>query len=397
MKRFIIICSAILSVSLQLAVSQGYNTKSGYIVALNNDTVRGLFMDRQNLKESIYFSAADKKDFKEFKPEGILSFSFSDGRIYRPVTDPSDSLATQKYFMQLLVEGRITLYHIDNEYFVASKSDINYLIDKKPDVIKRIEDEQTGGVRTIVLEDKKYIGTIRVLVQDCPSVFKKIDNLSYDVKSITRIVGDYNKTMDPDVETKVHNNPARIKLKLGVRGSIFSNDMVNYPANGRYHDENFEAKTCFSGSLLLNISPGRKFSLQPEIAFTQRKSHLYRENEYGDPEDITWDLTYLELPVNIYYTFPTKKISPFLLAGGMIGTKIKDDSVIESIYVSLPNEMDTEEFGFRVGTGFSYKKRNGEVLFRLEYYFEQATTNVYATAQRYHNNAHAVSAVFFFY
>jgi hypothetical protein len=81
----------------------------------------------------------------------------------------------------------------------------------------------------------------------------------------------------------------------------------------------------------------------------------------------------------------------------LIGTKTKDDSVIESIYVTLPNKMDTEEFGFRVGTGFSFKKGNGDVLFNMEYYFEQTTTNVYATAQRYHNNAHTISAVFFFY
>lgn len=397
MKRIITICSVILYVSVQLAVSQGNNSKNGYVVTLENDTIWGLFKDNQDLKASVFFSTNDKKDFKEFTPSMLLSFCLSDGRIYRPVIDPSDTLAPRKLFMQLLVEGRITLYYIDGEYFVASKSDIDYFIDKKPDVIKRVEDDVTGAVRTIVLEDKKYIGILRVLVQDCPSVFRKIDNLSYDVRSVTRIVDDYNKAMDPAEESKVQSNPSRIKFKLGIRGSVFSNDMVNYPANGRYNDENFEAKTCFSGSIVLNISASRRFSLQPEIAITQRKSHLYRENEYGRPEDITWDLTYLELPLNIYYTFPIKKVSPFLLAGGLIGTKIRDESVIESIYVTLPNEMDTEEFGFRVGTGFSYKKSNGEVLFKLEYYFEQATTNVYATAQRYHNNAHNVSVVFFFY
>jgi hypothetical protein len=377
------------------AVSQDYNSKKGFIVTTGNDTVYGDFKDHLSYKTGFSFRPADSNIYNEYNPNNVESFLIDGKNHYQSCEVNVDSIKTEKYFLLLLVNGPMSLFYCENEFYLIKKAGIFYKIEKKEDVLKQVEyPEAQAYTRTIVIPDTRYIGIIKTLVKEAPPVYNKTDFIQYDSKSLVRIVNQYNNYVDPDYQIFQQNESVKIRVKAGIRFTYLVNDMVNFPKDGRYVNDNFEKKVGFSCGLVFRFSRNNKVSFQPEVILTKRKASLYRENEYGDPEDLRIDLTYLELPATFNYTFPTSKISPYLMGGGLIGFKVSDKSVIKTIYTTV-TDMEILEFGFRLGTGIVVKKGRDPFL-SIGYIFEKNLTNVHALHMRYHQIANQLSTVVYF-
>ena len=298
-------------------------------------------------------------------------------------------------FMQVLAQGSISLYSAENIFYLVEKGPKKYILDKKADKIKRIDDETGKEVRTIAIEDKRYLGLMIFLVGDCPKLSNRINDLAFAPAELTKVVNTYNKWKEPKTSYPDIKKTGRPAVSFGLKFDYLVNDMENYIKTSRYYNDNFAKKTCYSGGVVVNMNLNGKFSLQTEALLTQRKSYVYSENPYGiPPEILNFDMVYLEMPLCIYYTLPTKRIQPHVFAGGLAGTKISDKSEIQTIH-SFTSKMDPLELGYRAGGGLTFSI-TGNTKLRIEYYYELTHTNVNFTLNTYHQLANNFSASLLF-
>jgi hypothetical protein len=395
MKKLIPVAVIILCSFLQAINAQSYNTIPGFIVMNNNDTIPGFFKDRGSIKNKIVFKASNEKDFKDLTPSEVSWVSFTKGKNFKACSLPGDLLNSEKVFLQVLVQGYMSLYYADNEYYLVEKGNAKYILDKKEDNIKRIDDGGGHDVRNIVVEDKRYQGLMIFLVGDCSKMTNKLTDLAYTPSDLSKTVSEYNRCKSPAITTKAKSQNNRKILSLGLKFDYLINDMDNFISTGRYYKDNFTKEPCLSGGVFASFAFTRKLSLQTEVLLTQRKSSLYSENINNlPPEIIKWNMTFLELPVLIYYSFPLKTIQPHVFAGGLIGTKVSDKSEIQTIY-SFVDKMELMELGYRAGAGLNLNIA-GMPKLRLEYYYEMTRTNIPYNMMSYHQlaNNFSVSVIF---
>ncbi len=391
MKKRLPIVLLLIWLCAQSNYSQGYNNQQGYIVTNANDTIYGSIKDRNDLKTEVSFRQLGQRDFLTYSPDDITCFSIENKSIYKSCNVQLDSLGSEKIFMEVLVQGYMSLYYCRDGFYLIEKGLEQYFLSKKADQIKEVEDESEKEVRTVIIEDKRYLGIIRSITNDCPGLSLKLETLTFSPSDISRIVRNYNKCKDTETAALKPEKAKSHILNLGAKFTYFVNDMENYIKSGRYYNIDFDKKQCFSGGLIIAFNLNRKISLQSEVLLTQRKSAVYSENTYAPPEVINWDMTYLEMPISFYYTFPTNKIQPHIFGGGLFGIKIKDKSEIQTIHDSFISEMDNMELGYQIGTGLSFRIF-GNTKMRLEYYYEITYTNIYSWTMKYRQNSNNISA-----
>lgn len=396
MKRIALLIIVILSFNLNYVFSQRFNTREGYIINTLNDTLKGYIKDEGGFKKGIRFRSTDDASFRMYGTSEIKGFFINDNSTkYVSFSKGTDSLTTTPQFVKVLSEGYISLYYTEDGYFIADKENKIYIIEKQDDKLKRVEDDL--GVRTIAIADTRYIGMVKFLISDYPQLSRKINNLSFTSTDISKVINLYNNWKSPSARVSkesVKNIKAPL-INTGLKISVYKNAMSNVVPAGLYHNVAFAVKTCFAAGLVVDFNLNRKFSLQVDALLAQRNSYLHHDNTYGDPEDIKWAMTYMEFPVSIYYTLPTQNFSPHFFAGGIIGAKIADNSIIQTIHTLVVTKVDPLELGFLAGTGVTKKIKNNSKI-RIEYYFELVKQNIYTSNLVYRQISNNLSLSFIY-
>lgn len=362
-----VLFSTLFSVSVH---AQGYNVTKGYVVYNNGDTLHGFLKDRGSLGNLVSFRVAGASSFTEYSYEQVRAVRYSDGYYFKAV--PSE-----KRFLLCLVEGPMDLFKYEDFYFVQKKGELPVKLEKAYPVIG-------GGNR----EDTRYIGLLKATMADCADVQKKASNMALVDRQLIDLVEQYNHCKDASWKPTISRTSIRIQFKKGVRAGLAFNKMGYTDANNRKLD--FETNTAFSGGIFFNFSYRDKLSIQPELLFMRKTGVLQGNQNNGLEPEFVIKQSWLQMPVSLYYTFPTHIIRPFLFVGGQVGLAIQSEAKKHFGTTAFDLGPSNFETGVRLGAGLEWKRSEKNALY-LEFLNENTIERTDYVNRNIHNKAYHIS------
>jgi hypothetical protein len=207
---------------------QSYFYEKGYIVQ-QQDTLYGFIekTDELKLSQSVSFKEhLETATAATFSPSELNGFGFSGSRLtFSPVeVDIILPGITRKAnrFAKRLVSGDINLYKLyllkgEKKEILRKGSPHVYIVEKEGAYTTLGEYEVQFGNR--VRLDKKYLGKLRVLLNDCLNSNSDIpDNMKFTDDALIELIIRYNRCKSPEAESIIHAYKVKAEVKHGLQG-----------------------------------------------------------------------------------------------------------------------------------------------------------------------------------
>jgi hypothetical protein len=161
-------------------------------------------------------------------------------------------------------------------------------------------------------------------------------------------------------------------VKFGLTAGLNTSTLTSNDS-----DDDFSWKLGFQIGALADIAVTETFSVIPELNFSQKGFKIEFEED-GESANLTYNLNYLTLPINLAYKVDlglSGKIllfaGPYLGYGLSISGKAKaagitvdlEEAGMELKFGSDEDNVKALDFGVNVGAGYQYEK----VFFKLQY------------------------------
>jgi hypothetical protein len=217
-------------------------------------------------------------------------------------------------FLELLVRGRASLYRLGSTFFIEKDSSgLQHLKNE-------IKEVSVGG-KTALQETHQYVGTLNMLLFDCPEVSQLVRDTQLNEKALTMLITDYNRCKG-QVNIVYKAKKPWTKLVVGVTAGLNIsrlnvNPSIEYPPL----QNNFsDYKSAITGISFDVFSPriNERLSLHADVFYVRSKYYQYdRYQPYVTIERdyVTVDLQQIKIPIGIRYTFPTSGFSPYFNIG----------------------------------------------------------------------------------
>jgi len=370
------------------------NFKDGYVVNLNNDTVKGQInyrnWDKNPTRVEFRKDAAAKAVY--YKPIEINAFNVAEENYISAIVSVEKSpyktnelsnsadfeFVKDTVFLEVLATGNKPIYYLkDNDgkinFFIRGDNGIEILLYKE-------YINETDGIRTINTNEG-YKERLRIYLNECPGVEKKIQRMSYTLNSMQDLLIGYYvcKGVGPDFQKKKEKN----KSELGIfAGLSLTKLRFNSPATAIHEVAytSFPQSTAFAGGVFYNVYLARnlnKFSINNELIYSSYKTDGIYEN-YSTPvttkkTTITFDFSYIKLNTLFRYTYPVNMAYIYINGGISNGWAVREKNLQKE--VTLYNNTETVKEGpalndvrkyeqsYIIGLGTKYKNYSFEARF----------------------------------
>ncbi len=362
--------------------------RPGYVINTENDTISGLIDYKGNKAsaEICLFKHNSGSDAIRYTPADIKSYRFIDGKYYvSKKLNAEDEEAP--LFLEFLIEGMVDVYYYRSntgEHYLIDKGDGKFMLldDKEKEVV--VDDIQ------YVRANKPYVGILKYVFKDSPTVSKEVERISLDHKSLIRVAKDYHAEVCSDRDCIIYEKNLPIVritvgflLGLNVNSIIYRDDAVQpqimfettgfdksvFPSAGIFAKVgiptlNERMYLHYSGSL-----GKRSFSMISDYQGIQDTTALVHET--FDFSQFAFDNTLM-----FRYEFPGKKIIPAFQAGFFLDyyfSNVFDYHVfVNNVEFLFENSKSypfgNVDFGFAIGAGVAGKFRNRRnVYFNIDY------------------------------
>src|SRR5687768_10970934 len=374
MKNLFILFTLLALPALTLAQS---DFRSGYIVSLQGDTLKGQVNYKGDLKNALEcnFRANESAEAKIYKPTELKGYGFAGGKFYESkkakIVNRQLNLANKfdevpvagndsVNFMQVLVKGTAVLFYIKDatsapHYFLQKNNEpLTELI-----YLQATMENPKSGTR-YPYKSKNYVGILKNAFQDCPTLPPRIDKTEFRPTELQNLVHAYNLCVSPTQSIIANMKPkAKItwgalagfntsKLQINVEGGFMSN--THY-----LHGSNYTASSPTAG-IFLDISiphSNEKLSVNNALYYTSRnyESHYTFTNselEYSSPDidynyHVIYDFTILRLETALRYNLPAMKFAPYAQFGFSNNLMLSGNEEITLTRVHLDKEPDVRE------------------------------------------------------
>ncbi|WP_160137736.1 porin family protein [Chryseobacterium sp. c4a] len=167
------------------------------------------------------------------------------------------------------------------------------------------------------------------------------------------------------------SSPIKFGVKAGINATTMSRS--DYSFSNGYQNNDEKLKVGFNAGVFVNIPVAEKFSVQPELLFSQlgSKSEIRNKTSYGNQTstmeaNYKTNLNYIVLPLMVQYNIlPQLYVEAGPEFGLLLGGKVKGDMTItersgnytfsESGNFSEKIDMDQfNRFNFGIGIGAGY-------------------------------------------
>lgn len=166
-------------------------------------------------------------------------------------------------------------------------------------------------------------------------------------------------------------------VTFGVKGGL---SLSNFSDNNNrdYYDDENKMKAGFHAGVFVNIPVAEKFSVQPELLFSQLGSKIeererYNNGNYRRDSDYSANLNYLVLPVMVQYNIlPQLYVEAGPEFGFLLGGKFKGDDTItqrfgnttSTTHESFSEKLDMDlynrfQLGIGIGAGYYFTPKFG--------------------------------------
>lgn len=350
--------------------------RNGYIINLQNDTIRGLVEYRENSKN--YKSCVFKTNTseREYHPDEILGFGYENDKQFR-------SEIIDGIFVEVLVTGIMELYRSPNKFHIKKEGEIHDLESFKEDVVINGKE----GTR----ENNRWKGILSYLLSDCMyNQNKDIAYIQFEEKSLTKLVIRYNICRNSDFE-ELKNNKEWIKYDLGISLG-FSKSGFSFDKDEPHLADSYSSMDPSYGIVIGISSPrlSERMSFQSEVHYINSNYFSFVEltSVHTDYHDVYIELSTLSIPISVKYTLPLTNSELYFQSGVNFDKHISYESQLFSERVSnnvvftyperVAFEIEELQLGAWAGLGIlkSFEKFKASIALR---YFKMTPINSIGT------------------
>lgn len=323
--------------------SQSQEFLEGYMITTNQDTIYGFLKDekRNLISQRFLFKKTNNSPIQEVTPNEAIAFQLGPLFYFEAVDFKKEGII-EKHFLRKLVAGEAALY----QYF--SNPTYQYVLTKADESIQISKKDSLTIER--VIPDNKYIGKIKYLLRECPSIVNA-KSLEFGERALTKIVTTYNNYVNPNA---VKNLGAKRKLTIklgpvaGLRYYKMSVSSTQKP-NVAYEDNNVGIQV----GGLINLAYFRKIALQLGAVYTSYSAENVTTSFLGTIS-ITTKIKNIEFPILLKYNFSTNQLSPYVYGGIRIGKLLDGNArrVRTQDGMLISDDNFTYEFKSNLGSEF---------------------------------------------
>lgn len=340
-------CFFVLSLSFQLVCAQN-DFRKAYVIKNNGDTLNG-FVNNQlgfNNFESCIFKEKESAKVQSFSPTEIKEYRFLNDKRYISKAIVNESGNETMVFLELIAEGKLSLYKDKNNYWVKKDNDpLVFLSVEKENVVYTFEGKERSYY------SHGYIITLSGLTKDCAKDLGNLENLVYSEKALTKLINNYNRFMGkPSMAFKDSKNWIESSFML-LNSMNFS--QLKFSTDAFYHEyltNPFELSYAYSfgaGAEFRFSKINDKLSLISEVSFIGINYHsksIVMNGGRTERNDVNINFKSLKIPIGLKLDLNNKPTSPYLEAGVSALYHLKQSSVwIKEIQFDNEPEIETEQ------------------------------------------------------
>lgn len=359
--------------------------KEGYIIKNNKDTIYG-FLDYKrntvNAKKCIFRTDINSEN-QIFSPEDINSYRFKNSKFYISKSLKIEG-KTKQLFLEYLINGIVDVfYYRDND-------GEHYLIDDGSGNLYELKNEEKEVIlerTTYIRETKEYIGLLKNIFKESPTVMKRVENIELNHKSLIKITNDFHNEVCSDqaciiYEKRLPKSKRGFGLIIRLNGNLFSQtrefiDELYYLENSKFGFNVYPTVGVFYKKGMPYIN--ERLFIQYEGTYSL--VNFSTSNSYFEP---VLDMNYLndiKFKQNIFgntfmlkYEYPKGKIRPIYHTGVFLdyyfNTEFQRDLKVLFSWGDTYFEGQSKEspfmklnYGINVGAGLTFNYWNKKELF----------------------------------
>ncbi len=286
----------------------------------------------------------------QYTPYEVKEYGFKDGRVYisREIYIADSS---KMVFLERLYKGETNLY------YYKGKSIKTYFIEKDSTVFVEIPKEDKT--------EKHYSELLLNYTADCPNVSDACKLVSYNNKSISKLISRYNNCeLKPFPFLKYGLFFGMVQSKLVLNSN--SSDEVLF--NTSFKNDN----NLYLGLFVDAPISASDFSVFTSFGLYQSS---FSSNTLSDSydADVLINQTTIKVPLMIRYTFPSLNFRPYFNIGFNYSYNLRNESIIYKaelnnniIQYQTPIKEDLiydHQFGYACGMGIQYHLNYKRILF----------------------------------
>ncbi|PHN05784.1 porin family protein [Flavilitoribacter nigricans] len=345
----------------------------GYYITSNQDTIFGFINNRyQPIQANTFFykPTLDTKDNRKLVPEAITRIYYEPNFHYRSMT-VTKSGKEKIVFMRQLVSGYAELYQELGPgqpiYVLTLESGEEVQLERQDSII---EDH--------VKLDREYLGKMKYLFRDCPSIVQNYRRINYTQEMLARLVHNYNRCAHADENSELYINRQKLRVSIGVQAGI-SHTM----AEGSSGTLAFEGDgSGWNAGLLAEFYFLRQVALRTGLTYFTYAAETMKEFSFGT-DYFKHEVSSLEIPVNIKFQFNQRKFTPYLYGGMNIpltfGVREKFRRfAFGTLSIDRDRDLFKETILFTIngGVGINYRVFDRSLLFiNLDYDYKDVGLN----------------------
>lgn len=331
MKKAILLLSVFYCIQNTLYAQTDF--RKGFVVTLAGDSIKGLvsYSEGSRAYQKCIFQEPTNGNIREYTPTDIQSYGFIDNRLFRRKTiDIND--VVQNAFLEVLVEGPLSLYRHGNSFYVEKDGELQKLRNDKKETYQRAD---YLTMKKVILDSNEYIATLNMLMFDCVELRPRIQKTRLGEAQLTRLFERYNNCNGKTSKAYKDKKPW-LKSNFGISGGlnistlhVRTQDPVLLPVSATYR----QSLSPLIGISLYIAAPrlSERFSFHSNVYFLTSKYYHYsliNYDNYALRNFVTVNVSQIKIPVSICYTFPHKKITPFINVGASHTVNLKHKSVL---------------------------------------------------------------------
>jgi len=334
-------------VLIGLSMPRHFLAQSNYVDFINTSIIGINLVDEGDILNSRNCQFSKEGITYNYSPSEVNEYGFKDGRVYVSKAIHITNTFTKRVFLLRLVKSNTSLY------YYKSRANKTFYIEKDSTLFMELP--------KLDREDKKinFHNKLLVFTSDCQNVSDATKLVTYSKKSLSELIRRYN-----NCELK----PFPF-FKYGTFLGYGISKISSSPKTGNTYLNkiNFKFDPGFILGLFIDYPISfSNFSLHTELQYSKNR-YLYNWIVENKENDLLIKTTALSSPLLLRYSYPSKKIRPFINSGFIYSYYLKNDNILDVIISKgdLTKIIETSEskyfftsknlVGFSIGGGTQYE------------------------------------------
>ncbi|TVQ17299.1 MAG: hypothetical protein EA361_02815 [Bacteroidetes bacterium] len=387
-----------------------FGFQPGYIITLENDTIHGLveFGTSRNSHLRCRFMHSVDDEVQTFGPRELNGYGFGQKLVFNtkaidlntflrhanfditqlqesdeiihllqhfdyvfsdpesgvePVLQTAEGkpITLQPLFMEVIVQGEISLYAYSSLYFVQKDEGELYLL-------RQIKSEVFRNGQTYIIITNEYLGVLNYLTRNCPQVNAGVMGTKFSLNAFRNLIVSYNQCTGNPFWISNEKIP-KVKINPGI-SLITESSTLSFKTN-----PNMKPASARIAETVTTVYPGLYF----DIMFPKTSNRInfalgaqlwdVEFNDYSFVEQTTsikksnqasLRQSYLKIPLELHYKPFRSNLHPSLMAGVNLNYTLKDDHIYK---ITISDNISGEELSVSSQTFHTRKAFNPGLVF----------------------------------